>query len=189
MLDFIIKYWLEVLFGLIVAGLAFFARYYYKLWKESQAAQKEKMQEEIQKKIQDEYQKKLDDMQTIIDRLSIVVLTVQGKQFKNDCREILNSGTNINYETFDNLHTEYEIYTSLGGNGLGEKLFELVEGRYSAQLMGKDLSNNYTPKHQATQEEQKKLPLTYYYPYDCKCFRDIKNLEVQNQIPAGQQKK
>jgi len=35
MIDFIVKYWLEVLFTLICAGLAFLAKHYYSLWKES----------------------------------------------------------------------------------------------------------------------------------------------------------
>ena len=51
MIDFIIKYWLEFLFSIVVAGLGFFARHYYKLWQGAQKAQKEKMRSDILKEM------------------------------------------------------------------------------------------------------------------------------------------
>jgi hypothetical protein len=33
MIDFIAKYWLEVIFSLIIAGVSFLAKHYYSLWK------------------------------------------------------------------------------------------------------------------------------------------------------------
>jgi hypothetical protein len=33
MIDFIIKYWLEVLFGIIIGVLSYFVKRYYQLWK------------------------------------------------------------------------------------------------------------------------------------------------------------
>lgn len=175
MLDFIIKYWLEVLFGLIVAGLAYFARHYYNLWKESQNAQKEKMQEEILQKIQEDYEKDMNEMRATIDQLGKVVLAVQGKQFKNDCKILLATDTNINYETFDNLHMEYEIYKSLGGNGLGEKLFDLVQEKYSNQLTGKDYLDMFVKGFRPC------------VPGNCQHYLDAQKWAISQQISAQQQ--
>ena len=138
MLDFIIKYWLEVLFTLICAGFGFFARHYYKLWKDAQASQKEKLRTDILKEMQLETQKKFDEQQKNIEQLLHVVLEVQGKQFKTDCQEQLDNQDPITYAVYNNLHAEYEMYKSLGGNGLGEELFGLVQSKYEGQLMMKD---------------------------------------------------
>ena len=40
---------------------------------------------------------------------------------------------------------EYDIYKSLGGNGFGSALFELVQEKYSNQMMQKDLTDNKIP--------------------------------------------
>ena len=37
---------------------------------------------------------------------------------------------------------EHDVYTSLGGNGFGTALFELVKEKYSSQMMQKDLTDN-----------------------------------------------
>ena len=138
MLDFIIKYWLEALFTLITVALGFFARHYYNLWRESQESQKEKMREDIIKQMQDETQKKFDNYEKKIEQLLHVVLEVQGKQFRADCQELLDCQDQITYAVYNNLHNEYEMYKSLGGNGLGEELFGLVQSKYEGQLMLKD---------------------------------------------------
>ena len=175
MLDFIIKYWLEFIFGVIVAGLGAFARYYYKLWQQSQDMQKEKMRADILKEMQDENQKQFNKLQSSIDQLMKVVLTVQGKQFRTDCKELLSEeDKQITYDQFDNLHTEYENYKSLGGNGLGEQLFALVQEKYSNQITGQDYANifsqNFHPctpaacehyfKSRAYDEQQSRQSLT-----------------------------
>ena len=45
MLEFILKYWVEVIFGLIVSGLSFACRRYWKLWRAEQQHQKTEEQE------------------------------------------------------------------------------------------------------------------------------------------------
>ena len=47
MVDFIAKYWIQTLFGIIVAILTYFIKHYYKLWKESQENQKNKFWDEV----------------------------------------------------------------------------------------------------------------------------------------------
>ena len=173
MVDFIVKYWLEFVFSIIAAGLGFFARHYYKLWQESQNSQKEKMRADILKEMQAENQKQFDDLQSSINQLMKVVLTVQGKQFRTDCKDLLTDTRRIiTYDQFDNLHSEYEIYESLGGNGLGKELFNLVQEKYSNQITGKDYANIFS---------QHFRPCT---PGSCEYFIKIKQLEAMQQQPA-----
>ena len=126
MIDFIIKYWLEVLFGIIIGILSYFVKRYYQLWK--------KEKELIDKNRIDESNKEL---KTSIDTLGKAVLEVQKKQFKTDCKFYLEDKHEISFEQFQNLQDEYEIYKSLGGNGPGHTLCELVQEKYGAQMMQK----------------------------------------------------
>lgn len=136
MIDFILRYWLEFLFSIIIGVLTFFVKHYYKLWKaEQENKQSEKFKEGIK------------EIQTINDTLLKAVLDVQRKQFKTDCRYLLETNVPISFEQFENLHDEFEIYKSLGGNGPGETLFSLVQDKYSYQMMQRDqvavLSENF----------------------------------------------
>ena len=48
MIEFIIKYWIEFLFGAIIGILSYFVKHYYKLWKsEEENKQSEKFKEGI----------------------------------------------------------------------------------------------------------------------------------------------
>lgn len=126
MIDFIIKYWLEVLFGIIIGVLSYFVKRYYQLWKkEKEFIDKNRIDEGIK------------ELKTSIDTLGKAVLEVQKKQFKIDCKFYLEDKHEISFEQFQNLQDEYEIYKSLGGNGPGHTLFELVQEKYSAQMMQK----------------------------------------------------
>ena len=126
MIDFIIKYWLEVLFGIIIGILSYFVKRYYQLWKkEKEFIDKTRINEGIK------------ELKTSIDTLEKAVLEVQKKQFKIDCKFYLEDKHEISFEQFQNLQDEYEIYKSLGGNGPGHTLFELVQEKYSAQMMQK----------------------------------------------------
>ena len=62
------------------------------------------------------------------------VLSIQGKDFKSDCRRLLNEEHRITTEEFEELEDEYEVYTGLGGNGRGAALFDAVKTKYMAQL-------------------------------------------------------
>ena len=136
MIDFIVKYWIEFLFGGIIGILSYFVKHYYQLWKQAEEnKQSEKFKEGIK------------EIQNINNTLLKAVLDVQRKQFKTDCRQLLESNALISFEQFENLHDEFEIYKSLGGNGPGETLFDLVQNKYSFQMIQKDqvavLSENF----------------------------------------------
>ena len=126
MLDFIFKYWLEVLFGIIIGILSFFLKRYYQLWKkEKENIEKAKIEESI---------KEIKDSNAALAK---AVLEVQKKQFKTDCKYYLEDKHEISFEQFQNLQDDYEIYKSLGGNGPGHTLFELVKDKYSMQMIQK----------------------------------------------------
>lgn len=138
MAEFIAKYWIEALFGLIIAVLSFSVKHYYKLWKNAQEVQKDKMLNQLKEELQAYFQEAIKEVRTSNAALLHAVLEVQKKQFKVDCQRLLETTNSITFEQFEDFHNEYDIYKSLGGNGSGTTLFELVREKYSAQMIQKD---------------------------------------------------
>lgn len=155
MIDFIAKYWIQTLFGIVVGVLTYFIKHYYKLWKESQENQKNKFWDEIKIELKADNKALLQERESLLnsedekikaavskvtesnESLLNAVLNVQRKQFKMDCKILLEKVEDITFEEFEDLQEEYEIYKSLGGNGPGHNLFELVKIKYSAQVTQK----------------------------------------------------
>ncbi len=160
MTDFIIQYWLEFLFGGIIAVLGFFVKHYYQLWKKEKETQKNEFWAQAKQELEEYNRKLLDQKEKILasedaklqkaigqigdlhENLLHAVLEVQGKQFKTDCKTLLETPNSITFEQFETLTMEHDVYTSLGGNGFGTALFELVKEKYSSQMMQKDLTDN-----------------------------------------------
>ena len=173
LLDFIIKYWTEFLFGIVAAGILAGGRYIWMLFKnrlkdsleeqitsitdvitkrmsetdekleakntsltqqigELQADMKI-MQQEIQKNKNDEnlIEKKIDTLEDNLNTLKGGILSLQRKEFKEECRKLLNQKEAISYEQYTMLQREHTIYNSLGGNHEGDQLFKLVSVRYA----------------------------------------------------------
>jgi hypothetical protein len=57
LLDFIVKYWLEVAFGLVCATVAWFARHYIKLLEEKKKDHEDDIITAIESKMDDQYVK------------------------------------------------------------------------------------------------------------------------------------
>lgn len=173
LLDFIIKYWTEFLFGIVAAGILAGGKYIWMLFKnrlkdsleeqitsitdvitkrmsetdekleakntnltqqigELQADMKI-MQQEIQKNKNDEnlIEKKIDTLEDNLNTLKGGILSLQRKEFKEECRKLLNQKETITYEQYTMLQREHTIYNSLGGNHEGDQLFKLVSMRYA----------------------------------------------------------
>lgn len=173
LLDFIIKYWTEFLFGIVAAGILAGGRYIWTLFKnrlkdsleeqitsitdvitkrmsetdkkleakntsltqqigELQADMKI-MQQEIQINKNDEnlIEKKIDTLKDNLNTLKGGILSLQRKEFKEECRRLLNQEEAITYEQYTMLQHEHTIYNSLGGNHEGDQLFKLVSMRYA----------------------------------------------------------
>ena len=137
MIDFIAKYWLQTLFGIVVGVFSYFIKHYRSLWKESQENQKNKFWDEVKLELKADSKALLQEKETLLtledkkleeavnkvtesnNALLKAVLGVQRKQFVTDCRFLLEKNNEITFEEFEDLQEEYEIYKSLGGNGPG----------------------------------------------------------------------
>lgn len=58
------------------------------------------------------------------------VLSMQGRNFKNDCKKLLDTNHTITLQEYEALLQDHTIYNSLGGNHEGDALFSMVEAKY-----------------------------------------------------------
>lgn len=81
--EFILKYWVEVVFGLIVSGLSFACRRYWKLWRAEQQYQKTKEQEAfydgILEKIDERFEKMNERFEETNNRITALDNKVEKK--------------------------------------------------------------------------------------------------------------
>ena len=148
MLDFIIKYWIQFIFGLIIAGLGFLCKNYRKLYLKEKNHQKTQEQndfyDKLIKAIQESYelskkddkclQKQIDEINECLKALKTGILNIQGKAFKQECKKALEDGYEITLERFESIQEDHEVYNGLGGNHDGDSLFDLVEHKYKNNL-------------------------------------------------------
>lgn len=91
------------------------------------------MQQEIQTDKNDEnlIEKKIDTLEDNLNTLKDGILSLQRKEFKEECRRLLNQEEAITYEQYTILQREHTVYNSLGGNHEGDQLFKLASMRYA----------------------------------------------------------
>ncbi len=147
-MDFIIQYWLEFLFGIIITALGYLCKNYRRLYLEEKNHQKTKEQKDFYNKlieaIQESYkmsqrddeklQSQIDHMRNCLEVVKSGVLNLQGKTFKQECRKVLENEENLSIEEFERIQADHDVYNSLGGNHDGDSLFELVEHKYKNKL-------------------------------------------------------
>lgn len=159
MIEFIVQYWLEVLLGLLSAGLGALCKYFYGLYKKEKNREKadenakltdnfkqfalEEHNEllrliEKNKAASDKMDEKIRaDMETTKKHLNILqkgVLGIQGRDFKADCRLLLEHDHDITQEEWEEINDEHDIYNSLGGNHEGDRLYNDVSIKYHNKL-------------------------------------------------------
>ena len=137
--EFIIKYWLTALFGLIATGLGVLAKKYHKLWKQAKDVEKQKTYESLMNDVKTYVNDVIKETEESHTKLYKAVLDVHQKQFQRDCYYYLKIPRDITLEEFESIYRNYEIYTSLGGNGIGTMLFEQVKEKYSTQLISQKI--------------------------------------------------
>ena len=149
MLDFIAKYWLEVVFGLIVTGMGIAMKKIWKLYKNAQetrqSEEKERLLKEVDGKIQiqnermqqadQELRKRMNDIENKIGVLTSGILSIQGGDFRHACKLLLEPGHVITMDEFEQITHDHEIYNQLGGNHIGDKYFEQVEKKFQSQVL------------------------------------------------------
>lgn len=151
MLEFILKYWVEVIFGLIVSGLSFACRRYWKLWRVEQQHQKTEEQEAfyngILEKIDERFEKMDERFEKMEQQINEVrkdvqssdaqqkilregLLSVQGNNFKRQCKALLESTHQISETEWLQHQIDFEAYERLGGNDDGHDLHNAVAHKY-----------------------------------------------------------
>lgn len=134
MAEFIIKYWVQWLLGLIALGLGALAKKFYSMYK----AEKERKANEEHEKLVKELSSILDEkceeiisvniqQQNQIDEIREGVLDLQGSSFKRFCRMLLNKDHEITVEEAQQCAKEHRAYNKLHGNSDGDLLYNMVQ--------------------------------------------------------------
>ena len=146
--EFILKYWVEVVFGLIVSGLSFACRRYWKLWREEQQHQKTEEQKAFYDGIIEKIDERFEETNNRITALDNKVeknvqssdaqqkilreglLSVQGNNFKRQCKALLEPTHKISETEWLQHQIDFEAYERLGGNDDGHDLHNAVAHKY-----------------------------------------------------------
>ena len=175
----VLKYWVELILGLIVAGGGFVIKRYLRLEKEERQREQREYFDKMLDKIQKENQQVLDHLEkehdtmnqnsedhydeinTKVDKaleagreeskaddavlekqisaveknitaLTAGILSMQGKEFRNNCRKLLAEDHVITLDEWEELDKDHMAYNGLGGNHKGDHLFSLVKKKIEA---------------------------------------------------------
>ncbi|MCM1324365.1 MAG: hypothetical protein NC218_09395 [Acetobacter sp.] len=110
MLEFIGKYWLEFLLGAIATGLSVACKKIYNLYKSEKNHQKTEEQKAFYKGLEtliekstEESRKGDEKLQQQINVMQGGILSLQGRTFKQECREFLRPDREFTLEEFEAL--------------------------------------------------------------------------------------
>lgn len=146
--EFIVKYWLEFLFGIIIAIGGFFGKKIMATFKEVHKSRQKAAYEEFQHKIHAEFIESTEDvrqmaqenkieikeMKQMMIALTQGVLSMHGREFKNQCWNLLEEDHEITLEEYEDISADHEAYNALGGNHEGDRLFDLVQKKFEKSL-------------------------------------------------------
>lgn len=62
------------------------------------------------------------------------ILSIQGRDFKADCRILLQRDHDITLNEYEAILEAHSVYKSLGGNHEGDALFSMVQAKYQNYL-------------------------------------------------------
>ena len=157
----VLKYWVEFLLGLIVAGGGFLMKRYLKLEKAEHKRDQEKNFKVLTEELNKENKKTIEAIQldrnnlnqainsveekseagdlalqnqisqlmTDLSSIKAGMLSVQGKEFKMNCRRLLDESHEITLDEWEEIDADHEAYNQLGGNHRGDQLYNLVKKR------------------------------------------------------------
>ena len=116
--------------------MGFWIKRYIDFEKKLRIQEKEEFYQKIQNDIALGYQNSQKDDDTIkeditgvkgvIESLKAGLLSVQGRQFKEDCKKLLAEEHTITFDEYQQIVADHAAYKSLGGNHNGDALFNLV---------------------------------------------------------------
>lgn len=135
MADFIAKYWLEVLFGVIVAILGIIQKKLQKELKAYKALVKKEQQEKLEQQIDLKLEPILEDIEEIrrhvterdMENDTKLNLIVSSYRFRliQLCKIYLKQGY-LTTEQYEQINEFYDLYFKLGGNGQAKEFYEQV---------------------------------------------------------------
>ena len=134
LLEFVIKYWVEFAFGLIVAGGGYFIRRYLKMREDEQNRERTKFYDNFKKDIfikYDEIKKESEngdlELQKQLDLLRKGILSLQKKEFFKECQALLEEDHELTLDEYQQCIEDHDAYNGLKGNHRGDSLFALVQ--------------------------------------------------------------
>ena len=167
-LEWLGKYWLEWLCGLIATGVIFFAKRYIFMEKKNAEEKWKDKEQNICNKIISNFDEKISEIKTIsndkesqfyesvqtvqnnldksdkiifddlssihgeVDTIESGILSIQGKQFRDMCEDLLQQD-HISVDEYQEFEEEYSVYKKLGGNHRGDALHERVVAKFDKQ--------------------------------------------------------
>lgn len=129
MLEFVLKYWIEFLFGGVIGIGSYMIKRTLKSFRQERADEKEAFLEGIKDEIRAEFErsnKKETELAEEIKVLKAGLLSIQGRTFKSNCRRLLDPDHDISLEEYEEITKDHDAYNSLGGNHNGDQLYQLV---------------------------------------------------------------
>ena len=145
----VLKYWVEFLLAGVVGIVGFFGKRYLKLEKEERKREQTDFFEKLAKNIQQEIttevskamiagrdeskaddevlQKQISSLSNEMKSLKKGLLSIQGKEFRANCRKLLEEGHEITLDEWEEIDADHEAYNGLGGNHKGDQLYALVK--------------------------------------------------------------
>ena len=134
LLEFVIKYWVEFAFGLIVTGGGYFVRRYLKMRENEQNEERAKFYDNFKKDIfikYDEIKKESEngdlELQKQLDLLRKGILSLQKKEFFKECQALLEEDHEMTLDEYQQCIEDHDAYNGLKGNHRGDSLFALVQ--------------------------------------------------------------
>ncbi len=151
-LEIFVKYWLQWIFGVIAIGITLWAKHIIKLEKDSVNKAKAERMKEMRAEIVDALTEKInkveeksdyndkvirEDLEVLsndIGNLTVGLLSLQGKQFRDECISLLDPDHTINVDEYEQFEEDYSAYKSLGGNHTGDALRKRVIEKFNNQI-------------------------------------------------------
>lgn len=155
MIEFIIKYWVQFLLGVVAASITWFAKRFMALHKAKIEADRVKRYGELENKIvqkiekeinkeslesrqaDERMEKEISQLADNVNGLTIGVLSIQGREFRHQCRALLKEDHVISIDEYEQFEEDYEAYKALKGNHKGDALHDSVVEKFNTQVANK----------------------------------------------------
>lgn len=148
MAEFIMKYWIEFVFSIVIAILGIAYKRILDMYKRDKATEKKTLTDGIKQEIAQELHEvtetlqeqitdnadKIDENSEMTNNIRRGVLSIQRREFERDCKRLLEEDHQITLEEFERISTDHEVYNDLGGNHNGDRLFGLVTKKVERHL-------------------------------------------------------